>query len=81
MNIRIFKINNIKMFWFFVLFILGLGYLYFYKYNQPVNEGLEVINALTNQNKRALNKMVETMQNKKDSFINKSQNALIKPFL
>jgi hypothetical protein len=81
MSIRLFKINKIKMFWFIILFILGLGYFYFYKYSQPVNEGLEVINQIQNQNKRELNKILETMQNKKDSFINISQNALIKKFL
>lgn len=81
MNIRIFKINKIKMFWFIILFMLGLGYLYFYKYNQPTKEEFGVINSFTNQNKRELNKMVETIKNKKDSFINQTENAVIKQFL
>jgi hypothetical protein len=81
MNIRIFKIHKIKMFWIIVLIILGLGYLYFYKYNQPVNEGLELFNQLENQLKRETRQNMENMKTKKDSFINKSQNALMKKFL
>ena len=81
MNIRIFKINKIKMFWFFVLFILGLGYLYFYKYNKPVNEGLELFNKLENELARGTRQNIENLKKKTDSFMNNSQNAVIKQFL
>lgn len=81
MAIRIFKMNKIKMFWIIVLIILGLGYLYFYKYNQPVTEGLDVLNKIKNQIKRGTMQNIEKIQVKTDSFINKAQNEAIKPFL
>ncbi len=81
MNIRILKINKIKMFWFIILIILGLGYFYFYKYRPPVNEGLEVINQIQNQLRRETMQKIENIQKSTDSFINKAQNEAIKPFL
>ena len=81
MSIRLFKIHKIKMFWIIVLIMLGLGNFYFFNYNQPTKEEFSVIKQIQNQLKRETRKNIANIQNKKDSFINQSQNALIKPFL
>lgn len=79
MNIRIHKINKIKLFWIIVLIILGLGYIYFYKYNQMVNEGF--LNNIKHKLARGTRQKMEIVKNQKDTFINQLQNGLIKTTL
>jgi len=79
MSIRLFKMNKIKMFWIIVLIILGLGNFYFFNYNQPIKESF--LSKIKNKFARETRQNMENLQKTKDSFINKAQNEVIKPFL
>ena len=79
MSIRLFKMNKIKMFWIIVLIILGLGNFYFFNYNQPIKESF--LSNIQNKITRETRQNMENMKKTRDSFINKAQNEVIKPFL